>query len=111
MRPTLCFCLLASLLLTAQTAFPLTSDSVRCDGGLVCVGDVATDVLKKCGDPSYTTQRQKTIVEYGTVPGEYVTTTIMVDDWLFNFGPDRFQYRLLLRNGKVLTIESLDYGY
>ncbi|BDV42957.1 hypothetical protein GURASL_18800 [Geotalea uraniireducens] len=38
-------------------------------------------------------------------------TEVTVDDWTFNFGPDRFQYRLLLEDGRVTRIESLDYGY
>ncbi|MGD0845263.1 MAG: DUF2845 domain-containing protein [Geobacteraceae bacterium] len=34
-----------------------------------------------------------------------------MDDWTFNFGPDRFQYHILLKNGRVWKIDSLGYGY
>jgi len=34
-----------------------------------------------------------------------------IDDWLFNFGPNEFQYQLILENGRVTRIDSLDYGY
>jgi len=68
-------------------------------------------LVRKCGQPTYTSQREQKIVEEGYTHGERIITTIVIDDWTFNFGRDRFQYRILLKNGRVWKIESLDYGY
>ena len=69
------------------------------------------DVVRKCGQPTYTSQREQKVVEWGDIPGERIITTVVIDDWIFNFGRDRFQYRVLLKNSRVWKIESLDYGY
>jgi hypothetical protein len=112
MRPILCFILLIALVLAVLApAFALTSDDLRCDGGIVSVGDMASELVRKCGEPSYTSQREQRNVEEAYFLGDRVITTILIDDWTFNFGPSRFQYRVLLKNGRVWKIESLNYGY
>jgi hypothetical protein len=112
MKSTLRLILVTSLVMAAHTStYALTSDSVRCSGGLISVGDMAPDVLNKCGQPAYATQREEKVVTENFVTGDRLITTVVVDDWTFNFGPDRFQYRLILKNNKVWQIESLDYGY
>ncbi len=111
MKSVICITLFAFLVMAIQaTALAVTSDSMRCGGGLISVGDVASDVVGKCGQPTYATQREEKLVDE-FVPGERTITTIIIDDWTFNFGPDRLQYRVLLRNGKVWQIDSLFYGY
>jgi len=100
------------LVITSQaSAFAITSDSLMCSGGIVSVGDMVLDVLRKCGQPTYATQREQKFVEVDDFLGEHIITTIVIDDWLFNFGRDRLQYRILLKNSRVWRIESLDYGY
>ena len=94
---------------TLVPAYAVQSDSLFCDG-IVSVGATAGDVLRKCGQPAYATQREERIVE-GSDGRDRVIITAIIDDWTFNFGPDRFQYRLILKNGRVVRIESLDYGY
>jgi len=84
---------------------------MMCSGGIVSVGDIVLDVVRKCGQPTYTSQREQKVVEWGDIPGERIITTVVIDDWIFNFGRDRFQYRVLLKNSRVWKIESLDYGY
>jgi len=112
MRPAFCIILIATLVIAAQTsAFALTSDSMMCSGGIVSVGDIVLDVVRKCGQPTYTSQREQKVVEWGDIPGERIITTVVIDDWIYNFGRDRFQYRVLLKNSRVWKIESLDYGY
>lgn len=102
----------ASLFMIMQiSAFALTSDSLRCAGGIISKGDVASEVVRKCGEPAYAAQREQKIVEDGWSTGERLVTIVILDDWTFNFGPGQFQYRVLLKNGKVSQIESLGYGY
>ena len=112
MRPTICIILFAFFVIAAHTpAFAQASDSLICTGGIISVGDIASDLVKKCGQPIYTSQREQKIVEEDAINGARIITTFVIDDWTFNFGPDRFQYRLLLKNGRVWKIDSLDYGY
>jgi len=112
MKPAYFIMLFMSFVIAAQSsAFAVETDSLKCEDGIVSVGDVALDLLRKCGQPAYATQREQKIVEDGYFPGDRIITTILIDDWTFNFGRDRFQYRILLRNGRVWKIESLDYGY
>ena len=112
MKTTFFIILFTLFMIAAQTStFALASDSLICSGGIVNVGDIASDLLRKCGQPIYTTQREQKNVEWGDLPGERIITTYVIDDWIFNFGRERFQYRILLINGRVWNIESLDYGY
>jgi hypothetical protein len=111
MKPVLCFILLALFVITMRpSALAATSDTLSCNGGLVSLGDFALDVVKKCGQPAYAVQREQTIVD-GDWFGNRIVTTFVIDDWTFNFGPTQFQYRLLLRNGKVWRIENMGYGF
>jgi len=45
-------------------AYGIQSDSLYCDGRIVSVGDVAGDVLRKCGEPMYVSKREDKIVEH-----------------------------------------------
>lgn len=110
MKPAFCFMIMVfCFILTLAPVYGLQSDSLLCDG-IISIGATAGDVLRKCGQPAYATQREERIVEGDDIGGR-VIITVLIDDWTFNFGPDRFQYRVLLKNGRVVRIESLDYGY
>ncbi|MDQ5987746.1 MAG: hypothetical protein CSYNP_03492 [Syntrophus sp. SKADARSKE-3] len=113
MKPFLFISLIALFIVTAQTSAiaQSTSDSLRCTGGIISIGEPASELVRKCGEPSFTAQRKQKIVEDGVFPGDRIITTIIIDDWTYNFGPNRFQYRILLRNGRVWNIETLNYGY
>lgn len=112
MKPIYCIILFMSLVIATQTsAFAVTSDSLRCSEGLVVVGDTASDLVRKCGQPTYTSQRAQNTLNQTNVPGQYIIITTVIDEWTFNFGRDRFQYRILLSNDRILKFESLGYGY
>lgn len=105
--------ILASMTATGPAASAVQeSQSMRCRGGIVSVGDTAVEVVGKCGEPAYKSQGVATRV---IQPGPYNERTILsvpADIWIFNFGPNEFQYRVLLDSGSVFRIESLDdYGY
>ena len=110
MKHTLCSILVMLIISATQIpSYAIQSDSLYCDGRIISIGDTAGEVISKCGQPAYTFQREQNIVDelYPT----RIITTVIIDDWTFNFGPDRFQYHMLLKNGRVMGIESLDYGY
>lgn len=105
--------LTAVIILAGQTAGHATStDTMICDGGIISIGDTAGEVLSKCGQPATsTTREEKRFGAASTYGHGRVFTTVAIDDWIFNFGPNQFQYQLVLENGRVAGIESLDYGY
>jgi hypothetical protein len=106
---------LIAMSLCLSLATPLhavETGSMRCAGGIVSIGDTAGSVAGKCGEPAFIAQRQQSSLEgrrrstYGTT-----ITTVTIDDWTYNFGPQQFQYQVSFENGRVMRIESLDYGY
>jgi len=111
MKPVLCSILMMIIIAALQApSYAVQTDSLYCDGRIVSTGDSAGEVIAKCGQPAYTFQHEETIVDR-IYHGSRIITTVIIDDWTFNFGPDRFQYRLILKNGRVTNMESLDYGY
>jgi hypothetical protein len=80
------------------------ADSVRCDGGIVSVGDSKLDLLGKCGLP---TLRE---VEPFIAPPEG-EILLPIERWTYNFGPGQFIQIVSLRGGKVIAIERGSYGY
>ncbi len=94
------------------SSYAIDTGTMRCHGGIVSVGDTAGAVVSKCGQPAYTTRHErKDVVADSKGSRKKAITTVAIDDWTFNFGPNRFQYRVLLEDGEVTGIESLDYGY
>ncbi|QWV91893.1 DUF2845 domain-containing protein [Geomonas oryzisoli] len=102
---------LSAVMMLSAAAYA-DSDTVRCKGGIVSVGDSAGEVLAKCGQPATTTQSSKKVMQKDQQSGSTRSiTNIIVDNWIFNFGPNEFQYQLELQDGRVSCIRSLDYGY
>jgi hypothetical protein len=111
MKPVLCSILMMIIVAVTQgPSYAVQTDSLYCDGRIVSTGDNAGEVIGKCGQPAYTFQHEEKIIGR-TYYGSRTISTVIIDDWTFNFGPDRFQYRLILKNGRVTNMESLDYGY
>jgi hypothetical protein len=107
------FLLVALLVLTGQSfGWATDTDTMICDRGMISIGATAGEVLNKCGEPATSTTREAK--RYGERSGyghERYYSTVAIDDWIFNFGPNRFQYQVVLENGRVARIRSLDYGY
>jgi hypothetical protein len=84
-------------------------DSLRCGSSIISIGSTAGEVIYKCGEPASGSKR-----EVITVDGNKQYRTIItndVEDWIFNFGPNQFQYQITLKNGRVKRIQSLGKGY
>jgi hypothetical protein len=105
---------LVVLFVTATHSLSAASETgtMICQGGVVSTGDTAGEVVAKCGQPATSTTREghKVGQTYGKDHGKTVST-VAIADWIFNFGPNNFQYQLILENGRVASIMSLDYGY
>lgn len=68
--------------------------ALRCGTDLITEGDSVVKLLEACGDPATGN------------PDLYLDTA----EWTYNFGPNEFMYRVLIRDGAVERIEELDRG-
>ena len=94
----------AALALVAQPCF-----GMFCDDGVISKGDTQMEVLKRCGQPDYVTTPE---YRYVGTRGRHVNvrkTTVV--DWIYNFGPRQFIYTVTFEGGRVVEIESGDYGW
>jgi len=87
-----CLVVLASLalILGSQPAVFATQEasSIMCDNGIVNIGDSATAVQDKCGEPN----------------------TKDFNVWVYNFGPDEPVYTVIFDNGVVVRILEDEWG-
>lgn len=93
---------------------PALADSLRCDGGLVGLGDSKLDLLGKCGRPALAEQR--TVERGGAVfDGDHGAVSqvaiVPVETWTYDFGPRRFVQHVTLEAGRVSAVERGGYGY
>ena len=102
--------LFVCLLLIASDALAL-----RCGRQLVQVGDHQLEVLDKCGEPDWTEQRiavrgSRLRHPYGALE-ESRYEEVVIDEWLYNFGPRKFKQLLQFEDGVLKEIQNLDYGH
>ncbi len=99
------FTFAASLLFWSST-FALT---MRCGNHLIEEGDPQVKVLEECGEPSMRNRfAQEGTLQAGVVPG--IQYSVM-EQWTYNFGSTDFIYYLTFQNGRLVHIETGDYGY
>ena len=89
------------LILSADVSFAL-----RCHGSLVEVGDRQETVITQCGEPKLKkvlSTHQATYdargVQMGSVP-------FLTEEWLYQFTPQTFKYRVFFTNKKVTSITA-----
>ncbi|MCC5884877.1 MAG: DUF2845 domain-containing protein [Gammaproteobacteria bacterium] len=95
------------LLLTASAG----AEALRCKNGLVAPGDHKVEVLAACGEPVF----REEVVEYpfrvahgGRLPQvEYLPFGLVSEEWVYDFGPQRFRQLLRFRSNRLAAIETL----
>lgn len=87
-------------------------DPARC-GHLVSTGDMKIEVLMRCGKATLIdTKTEETVKSVNKGEKTYETTyNNEIEEWTYNFGPDRFMYIFRFNNGKVVEIEQKGYGF
>jgi hypothetical protein len=98
----------AAALAGAARAAGADESSISCDRGLVHVGDAKVDLMGKCGEPALREARQVAQGAFGVLAG---ATAAVVEEWTYNYGPQRFTMRVMLEGGKVVAIQRGGYGY
>jgi len=103
---SLAVALLAALLAAPA---PARAQSIRCDGGLVAVGDSKLDLLGKCGLP---TLREEVPAVAGVFGSTGTARSLATQErWTYNFGPRSFVQHVTIEIGVVKAVERGSYGY
>ncbi|MBS0420820.1 MAG: DUF2845 domain-containing protein [Proteobacteria bacterium] len=108
--------LLSAVILVALS-WNARGESMECSDKIISQGDSISKVATLCGNP---TQVDHTSIVRsaagGFVNGQWVASAgtqieIPVEVWLYNLGPDRLMRQIRFEDGRVVKIETLDYGY
>jgi hypothetical protein len=101
------------------------ADTLACEGRIVESGDSRYDVKSVCGEPDDAAQR----VEYRTVSGRVAgpcsrdggkircgqtrerVIEVVIDEWVYDFGSNRFVEYLTFEQGHLVRIRTGKYGH
>ena len=99
------------------------ADSMRCGNKLVASGDAMYLVESKCGAPVDKQHRTEMRTENiwvaapCRVPGQancgqmlQRTVEVAIDEWIFDFGPQKFTQRVTFEQGRLVSVVAGDYG-
>ena len=87
----------------------LAEATFRCGSGLlVSVGDHMGEVQAKCGTADFVTQRLERRKSVSPI-GEQIAE-IVIDEWMYDFGPRAFIHYVTFENARVIKISSSGYG-
>jgi hypothetical protein len=119
---------LAVLILAVGASAP--AFAFRCQSHLIKDGDPQVRVLQLCGEPA-SAQRHVIYRSGISVPmlnrgsrlrglsdsrSEFLlqdrsVVEVVVEEWIYNFGPHRLMQRVRFEDGVVSDLDYLDYGY
>lgn len=85
------------------------SSDGACGDRVISVGDTRTDILIKCGEPLYKNSHHEELKERFD-DTSVRTVVVTVEEWTYNFGPQRFLRVITFRNGAVVDIRTGGYG-
>jgi hypothetical protein len=106
------------------------ADSMRCGNRLVSSGDSLYEVAQTCGAPDAREHRVEHHTVRSRVPaacpvgsgaptpprgGCHVivekTVPVVIDEWTYDFGKNRFIQRVRFEQGQLVRVASAGYGY
>ncbi len=82
---------------------------MRCNGTVVSPGDTKAEVAMKCGEPASRDNHQEEVIERTEGSGTRITT-VTIDDWTYDFGPDSLIRYLTFRNNRLVEVQEGGYG-
>ncbi len=81
----------------------------QCGDRVISIGESKADIFAKCGEPFYRTSHDEEVwMPVGGTASRKVIVT--VEQWTYNFGPQRFMRIITFRNDKVVDIRTGNYG-
>ncbi len=104
------YCLICSIAFCAMSICSSFAHAitVKCDDGMVEMSDSKYEIVSKCGDPTFKDFSKVTRVSKKS--DEVVQKFVTIEDWLYNFGRDRFVIVFTFENDKLVGMRSLGYG-
>jgi hypothetical protein len=115
-----CVALLGAVGVLGAAGDAAADDTLRCKQRLISAGNVPYEVKSLCGDPDDIQTRTEVrsfrrIVSVPCARGtcqSYVdeAVTVNVEEWVYDFGPQRFIQYLTFESGKLVKIRSGSYG-
>jgi hypothetical protein len=98
-------------------------DGMRCGNKLIGRGDLMYEVESRCGTPNDKQHRveTRTVRSWISTPcqvpgqsncGQMVErqVEVAIDEWLYDFGPDRLIQHLIFEQGRLAVVNSGSYG-
>lgn len=116
MSPVRTFVLGACVALALAGSGVARADGFSCGQRVVTDGMSAAEVRAACGEPAQVTSkpilRRPVVWRNGRpyVIGES-QVEVIVETWLYNFGPSRLMRKLRFEDGVLQDVETLGYGY
>ena len=104
------------------------ASTCRCNNKIVSLGESKIEVMKKCGEPTYTYARreEKIIKKYKKnthnieednhtdIDEKYLVEVhrigIIIEEWTYNFGPTLFIRTFIFKNNRLVAIKTGGYG-
>ncbi len=81
----------------------------QCGDRVISTGESKADVFAKCGEPFYRTSHDEEVwMPIGDASSRKVI--VNVEEWTYNFGPQRFMRIITFRNGRVVDVRTGNYG-
>ena len=101
------------MLIPALFVFALDAQALRCGNALVSKGDRKIEVVKKCGEPSLVESWREEVAVYSETDLKRLVKVDnnYMEEWTYNFGPNRFIHFMTFRNGLLEKIETGLRGY
>ncbi len=95
---------------TGDYGFAGTPSAKRCDSGELQTGMSQYEIQQRCGEPVFKDSREE---ERLTAVDEHDSqlTVTRIDEWTYNFGPNRFLRILTFENGELVKVETGDRGF
>ncbi len=101
--------LTAAALMACVMLVPADAQALRCGSRVVDRGALDVQVLARCGDPFWRTNRDELLIRGEGGPIEQRVER-RNEDWYYNFGSRRLMVRLRFVDGVLQDEETLGYG-
>ena len=95
---------------TGDYGFNKSSSVKNCDNKKLSIGISQYEVLENCGEPAFKdTRREEQLIIQDQETSKMVIKRI--DEWTYNFGPNKFLRILKFENGDLVSVETGDRGF
>jgi len=99
---------LVGLCFAALIATTASAQSLSCGGGAVESDDSKYVIRSKCGEPTFTDTTR--VARISSMGDTLVQELVEVEDWLYDFGPDRLVVVLTFESDLLIGARAFGYG-